>query len=170
MYTVWFKEAEARFNSGMKVMIHHNDKHIVDDNDLFKKQEVVYFTAGGTFPNTFPDQVDNFLSISQIGLQYGIHTKPENVIMLGIDHSWVNHVGVSKHFYAEEECVLTRMGLSEWTNITSKEQGIAMEIRNLGNLSNIYSRYHDIAKGLGVNIFNGTPNSMVNSLPFREVL
>ena len=174
MGIAWFTEAQNRMSSGQKVMVHSGDRGIVESNSLFTNQEVIYWSEGGVFPETIPERVDNYVSISQVALQVGIKValdeEFDDVIILGIDHSWVNHVNVSKHFYEEDESVLTRLGYNEWFNVHNKEQGEAMERTNLVRLSGAYDNYRNIANNLGVNVFNGTPNSLITSLPKKDIV
>ena len=172
MGIAWFKEAEIKMKDGTKVMVHEDERDIVENNNLFEKQEVIYWEGGGSFPSTIPNKIDGYVSISQVALQVGIHVAQnmdlENVILMGIDHSWVNHVNTSKHFYDEDESVITRMGYNEWFNVHNQQQGEAMERDNLVKLSNEYDRYKVLSEPLGINVFNGTPNSMITILPQKD--
>jgi len=170
MGVAWFKECEEKLNSSTKIMVHIDQKPLVEDNGLFKNNEVIFWSENGHFPETLPNNVDSYISVSQIGLQIGyLVAKEENineVIIMGIDHSWVNHVNQSKHFYEESESVLVRMGYNEWFNVYNKEQGEQMERQNLANLDNTYASYRNLFKNGGIDLYNGTPNSLITSLEF----
>jgi hypothetical protein len=173
MGVAWFKECEQKLKTSTKVMVHMEQKKLVESNNLFLKNEVIYWTENGVFPLSLPNQVDTYASISQIALQMGYFVaKNDNineVIIMGIDHSWVNHVNQSKHFYEESESVLVRMGYNEWFNVHNQNHGEEMERQNLNRLNNIYNFYGQKFKEYEIFLYNGTPNSLVTSLEFKFI-
>jgi len=169
MGLAWFQDAEKLLAPDQKLLIHSAEAEFIHTHNIFSKQKVEFFNTGGSFPSTLPTQIDRYLSMSQAALQVGIHValqqQIEKVVIMGIDHSWVNHPLESRHFYSEEESALVRAGYDEWHNVSSKESSINMEASNLSVLSSIYEFYRDRAAELGVKVFNGTPNSMITCLP-----
>ena len=172
MGIAWFQEGEKKFKDGQKIMVHIGQKDMIEDNNLFEKQQVLYWDRGGTCPSTLPHQVDDYVSMSQVALQVGIYEAQrdniKNIIIMGIDHSWINHIYESKHFYKEEENVMNKMGYTEWFGTSTPEEALRMEKNNLVGLSNLYEKYRNIALSLGIEIFNGTPNSTITTLPVKN--
>lgn len=164
MGIAWFKEAELKFKKNQKVMVHYSDKDLVEENKIFKNQNVIYWKDGSDFGNNFPYEVGPYLSASQLALQYAIYLNTKNIYLLGIDHSWSNHVNQSKHFYEENQSVLTRMGYNEWFNSYDNETAKQIELDNLDRLSSIYLYYDNICKEKQINLFNSTPGSMITCL------
>lgn len=173
MGVAWFKEAESKINKDTIIMVHKNDEGLINNNQLFQGHKVIFWSDNGSFPNTLLNYIDDYISVSQIALQVGVYyslnNDIKNVIMLGIDHSWVNHINESRHFYEENESVLNRMGYNEWFNHIDDKKSEETEKNNLIKLSDLYMKYFDIAKTLGINVFNGTPNSLVTNLPFKQL-
>ena len=175
MGVAWFKECETCLNKKTKVLIHIKDKHIVTNNNLFVNNEVIYWDNDGQFPETIPNRMGHYETIAQIGLQMGYYVAKQEsidqVLVMGIDHSWVNHVGETKHFYDESQSVLSRMGYNEWFWFTGRggvcnDSDLEREKIILNQMNNSYREYGELCEKRGVSVYNGTPNSLITGLKF----
>lgn len=169
----WFKESENIISKNTKILIHHTEKKIINQEALFSSFDLSYYDNTGLFPDDLPNKLSPFISLSQAAMQVAVHVCIENnlssVVMLGIDHSWVNHPHESRHFYNENESVLNRMGYNEWYNTKDIESSRIMEYQNLIKLDSFYKKYYEASKKIGITIYNGTPGSMIKSLPTIDI-
>ncbi len=194
MYLNWMLESSHKINPKTNILISDLDRKLFKENTIFTKHNVIFwsylsknkkFLFSILHKLSFVKSFNKLLSwlavsklphlmipskgVAQIGLQICLHLalkeKINKIVILGIDHSWSKHVGTSKHFYEENQHSLVRDGYNEWFSTPTQEE----EEINLKAINDLYLRYYTIAEELGVTILNGTPASMITSLPTEEL-
>lgn len=162
----WFREMEARTANAV-MFLSCDDKAWIDREGLFKQRDVYYLQYGGNWEGVERNGVDlsglvpRVSSVSVLALTIAVFMAFKEIYLLGCDHSWTQHFGVSAHFYPEEESVITtRPGYSESAGYDLGDQFMAN-----WQMWNQYKAIRQYARARGISIFNATPDSMLDVFP-----
>ena len=164
----WFQDMDRKIN-GASIFLSCNgkDKELVESHKLFNNRAINYFFTQGNWQDldnigidltrfVFPAQ-----SVSVIALQAAVYMGFKDVYLLGCDHDYLLHMYESRHFYEEQESVLTSQpDYSEW-----KESSFGTEIDSHFRLWQQYRSLLRYAQEHQINIFNATNGGLLDVFP-----
>jgi hypothetical protein len=154
----WLKDAKLKSGINTIFVLSSDDKDVADDVLVgFKK---IYYLKGGGFPVDFSISLPPIQTVVHISIYLAIYLGIKNIYLLGTDHSWVLHYGVSKHFYEENQHALVRENYSEWI-----DSDIGEEFHNNARLWDIYREIRDYSKKNGFTIVNLSKGSLLDIFP-----
>ncbi|HEY8746507.1 MAG TPA: N-acetylneuraminate synthase family protein [Tepidisphaeraceae bacterium] len=103
-------------------------------------------------------------SVTIMALYASIYMGFKEIVLLGCDHDWIQHLDVSRHFYSEQEHALNRDGYSEWFGARVDEY-----CKDYVNLWAQYRAIASVAGPRGVRIINATKGGLLDVFP-RQAL
>lgn len=103
-------------------------------------------------------------SVTIMALYAALYMGFSEIVLLGCDHDWIQHLNVSRHFYQEEEHALNRTGYNEWFGARLDEY-----CKDYVNLWAQYRALGKVAAERGAHIVNATAGGMLDVFP-RESL
>ncbi|MBI5140225.1 MAG: hypothetical protein HZA94_02150 [Candidatus Vogelbacteria bacterium] len=159
-----FEDAEKYFPGGQNVLVAVTDRHIIEKNKLFLKQNIFYHYIGSNQLNAvseidFSKPIPEIQTSAQITIYLGLYLGCEKMYMLGCDHDWILHYGETRHFYDEKSSAASRAGFNEWKNTD-----LEITFMSYLNLWRIYKLIRVYAMSKGVSIYN-SPTSLLDVFP-----
>lgn len=171
-WAAWMRDAEMRMPAGQKILAAAPDKYILDQNGLFKNQNVYYYQAVGGM-SLRPRGTIDFTKILppirtsvQIAIYLALYAGATDIYLLGCDHNWILDLAQPHHFYEERRSSLVRAGYKEFRSASPKMETTLDEYRML------WKRYKNIdayCQMHGVRVTNLTPESLLDIFP-RDTL
>lgn len=160
-YGAVFKDAEAHFPSGQNILISITDRHIVEKLNVFKNQNIYYYFVkrrplGKNENVDFSKQIPLIQTSAHIGIYLAIYLGAKEICLIGCDHDWIMHMGVTRHFYEEKNSVLSKTGYNEWSG------GMEHQFESYLNLWRVYKAIRDYSLRLGIKIYNLSPVSILD--------
>ena len=167
-YVRWLREADQSLNKGTKIFLSSDTQHLVSENNLFKKREVVYLELekGLAFGNVAKNRpilkpYTGPLMIVPILIMMGY----KNIFLCGCDHTVLrDYGGTVKNFYEPEKDVR-----SNATNSERWSSGILHHLDNMIKIIKQYRRYKKIAMKHSSNIFNLSHDSWLEEFDFLSL-
>jgi hypothetical protein len=161
-YTEWFRDAEKHFPEGQHILISVTDRHLVENNNLFRRQKVHYYYLSAKEIDPYKD-IDFTEPLPMIGtsaqtaLYLGIYLGSTNIHMIGVDHNNILNAGNIQHFYDEKNNAMTKLGYNGWDSKDMEEE-FAANVR----LWRLYKKIREYARIRNLKIFNCSPTSMLD--------
>lgn len=169
-YTTWFRDAEKHFPDGQNVLISVTNKHLVDENGLFKKQNVYYYYLGTKdikkdSPVDFTKPIPTIQTSAQTAVELGLFLGCKELYLLGCDHNWILNIGSVQHFYEEKNNAMTQLGYNGWHN-----EDLGTEFAACANVWRIYRNIREYITYNKISIYNLTPGSLLDIFPRKNLL
>jgi len=162
----WWRDAEDHFRgSSTNVFIHAANKNIQEKFGLFKDRKLYYYLDGGKYPVDFSRAIPQIQTVVHIAIYLAMYLAVKEIYLLGCDHSWLLHHGISQHFYKEEQHSFTRNNYSEWSEV----KDIGYEFKTHAKLWDVYRRIRVEAGKTNVQIYNSTPGSLLDIFPRKNL-
>lgn len=167
-YTALLRDAEKHFPDGQSVLISVTDRHLVEDNGLFKSQKVYYYYLGGKdlakeSDIDFSREIPLIQTSAQTALYLGFYLGCKEFYMLGCDHNWVLNIGKVEHFYEEKNNAMTQLGYNGWHS-----EDLGVEFASCANVWRIYRLIREYAKDRKISIYN-SPSSLLDLFPKKNL-
>jgi hypothetical protein len=162
----WWRDAEDHFRgSSVDVLIHATNKKIQEKFGFFKEHKVYYYLGEGKYPVDFSKAIPKIQTVVHIAIYLAIYMGFKKIYLLGCDHSWLMHHGISQHFYKEEQHSFTRNNYSEWSEV----KDIGFEFETHSKLWDVYRKIRMEAGKINVQIYNSTPGSLLDIFPKKNL-
>jgi hypothetical protein len=166
-YAAWFKDAEAHFPDGQKVLVSVEDKYIVEKGDLFKRQKVYYYYRNGKKgPEDIVRSIDltrripMITTIVHLGIYLGIYLGSKEIYLLGCDHDMLLHIGEYRHFYAEKNNAIKRAGYNDWNH-----DDLGGHFWTFNMMWETYRKIRNYSERRGIKIYNATLGGILDIFP-----
>ena len=162
----WWRDAEGHFRgSNVDIFIHAVNKNVQENFGLFKDHKVYYYLGEGKYPVDFAKAIPKIQTVVHVAIYLAMYLGFKEIYLLGCDHSWLLHHGISQHFYKEEQHSFTRNNYSEWSEV----KDIGYEFKTHAKLWDVYRKIRSEAAKINCNIFNATPKSMLDIFPKKNL-
>jgi hypothetical protein len=164
-YLAWLRDIEE--SSGDLVLVSPiKDREDIERAGVFKDREVCYAQPGATATDLkrggldFTRRVRSHETIAVLALELAIYLGLKEIYLLGFDFDYVNHIGVSTHFYSEDKHRFVREGYDEWFN-----QNFAVYCEQWIDIWSEFELLNQIADARGIKILNATEGGLLDIYP-----
>lgn len=163
-YSFFLQDAFDHMKHPITLFMGESDRHIVEKMDMPDNIQVYYYKSGGKFPIDLTKTIPTVRTVVHPALHLAIYLGIKELHLLGVDHSWISHYGVSQHFYEERESKLVQNSYNEWRH---KDKGTLF--KGYGLTWDVYRELRDFYAPKGIRVFNLNPNSMLDIFPFKDL-
>lgn len=135
-------------------------KNIIEKHHLLPKGKTNYVTFGSAENIEEIDLtslIPSVQSTSQLAIEVAIYMGCTPIYLLGMDHDWLSHRGLDKHFYPGET-INGHSGVINDLSTTSYKS----ELESCLRLWNIYEDLREMAKLKGIQIFNASESGFLD--------
>lgn len=165
-FTAWLRDMDQRTGDAA-LLLSGGDKAAIEERGLFRGRRIHYLHLGQDWAALeragldLTRSIPTPSSVSVLALMAAIDMGFDDVYLLGCDHDWLLHHGVSRHAYeASEHVVLRTPGYSEW-----KGSDFEAHLRSTLELWQQYKALKRLADGRGVRIHNATGGGLLDVFP-----
>lgn len=164
MYSSFLEDAFNKMNHQINIFMGESDRHIINSMKLPPNIEIFYYKSGGDFPVDLSTPIPPMRTVVHPAIYLSIYLGIQNIYLLGVDHSWASHYGVSKHFYKESESKLVQNEYSEW-----RHSDIGSLFKGYGLTWDIYRNIRDFYFNNNTQIINLNTDSVLDIFPKKDI-
>lgn len=144
-------------------------RSIIQQLSLLPLDHTYYVAINGSLSNSvvncfdFTRNVPGVMSVSQFAIMAAIYMGCSPIYLLGLDHDWLAHRGMDRHFYDGNIVQGHPLATGDLDRYSYK-----FEMTNVLELWNGYERIKDIATQCGIEIKNATRGGFLDVFPRVE--
>lgn len=166
----WLRDMEERTDPAT-MFFSYRDKELIECNGLFRHRSLYYLhdiLDVEAMERSSLDLTRSVLSpqsVSIMALVIAVFMGFRQIYLLGCDHDWILHWGISSHFYSRDEhTILARPGYREWLETDDYEMGFRNNLTVWGQ----YKAVKREALAKDVRIYNATAGGLLDVFPRVE--
>lgn len=163
-YKSFLQDAFDHIKHPITLFMGESDRYIVKKMNVPDHIKVYYYKSGGEFPIDLTKAIPPMRTVVHPALHLAIYLGIKELYLLGVDHSWISHYGVSQHFYEEKESKLVQNNHNEWMH---QDKGTLF--KGYGLTWDVYRDLRDFYASKGVNIYNLNQESMLDIFPTKDL-
>lgn len=144
-------------------IVPNNAKKIIEEQKLLPDDRTYYveFEANRKFENIdLTNQIPSVQSTSQLAIETAIYMGCSPIYLLGLDHDWLAHRGMERHFYQGKTIEDHLIAHGDLSKSRYKD-----ELEACLRLWQKYEKLLDLADKKGINIYNATEGGFLDAFP-----